>query len=144
MKQNCVEHVEFRQPIPPEVLKNATEPLPAEWFNETEEATSNNETEVAPTNNVPEEATTTTEQLSTETKQVTITLKSTVFTPELLQSLKEIACPFECNGNGECTNGKRIVITFYHRDHDTLVKLHFMFVVYSISTDCYFCLVLTV
>jgi len=83
IRQNCIKHVEFHQPIPEEVLQEARAALPAEWFNESTTVSS------VTTTNAPDEL-------------------DAVFT-DTLRRLKEIDCPFNCNENGQCQNG----ITIY-------------------------------
>jgi len=95
LKQNCIEHVEYHQPIPPEVVQKATEPLPAHWFNETETENTNNETV---------EATITTASEASSTDSVAS--ETNFFTEEFLRNLGEIGCPFDCYGNGECVNSE--------------------------------------
>jgi len=90
LKQNCIAHVEYHQPIPPAVIQSATEPLPAEWFNDTE------------TNSVTEESSTTAPPAPSSTEPEP---ELNFFTEALLRNLKEIGCKFDCRGNGVCHYG---------------------------------------
>jgi len=91
LKQNCIDYVAYNQPIPEDVLKNATAPLPEEWFNSTDYE---NETTVTPT---PTQITT--------NGPITVTQNPGYFTSDLLDNLKDIGCPNDCNGNGVCQKG---------------------------------------
>jgi len=85
LKQNCIEHVEYHQPIPEEIIQSATEPLSEEWFNETEEATTTAAPGASSTGSVAPE--------------------TSFFTIESLSNLRDIGCPFDCYGNGACHEG---------------------------------------
>jgi len=87
LTQNCIEQVDLSQPISDEVLAIALRPLPAEWFNDTETAST---TTMSPT--------------------TTVTQETSVFTPALLQNLQTLYCPFDCNKNGTCVNGIIFII----------------------------------
>jgi len=82
LRQMGIEHVRYHQAIPADILNNVTAPLPVEWFT------------TATTTPSPQESRTNNAKLST-----------LQFPPELLQSLKNNGCPFECSGNGYCQNG---------------------------------------
>lgn len=75
-------------------MRLASASLPVEWFNITDDI---NITEVISIQ--PEPQTTlapggnTTEQLG-------------IFTPELLNTLRDFGCLNDCNGNGKCSKGK--------------------------------------
>ena len=79
IRQSCIKHVEFHQPIPEYVLEEAKAALPAEWLNET---------------------TTASPVTSTKIPDILNTI-----TTDTLKRLEEIDCSFDCNGNGECQNG---------------------------------------
>jgi len=71
----------------------ATEPIPAYWFNN--------------------EFTTTPSPQTTTSLTELVTQESSIFTPELLKSLKDIGCPFDCNSNGECQHGRPFLAFIY-------------------------------
>lgn len=82
LKQNCIKQVELNQPIPEDVLKMARANLPTEWLSTTTEA------------------------------PPTVANSANAFTAKLLQNLKNIGCPFDCYGHGECRNGVFSFIAF--------------------------------
>ncbi|KAH3805310.1 hypothetical protein DPMN_133610 [Dreissena polymorpha] len=47
----------------------------------------------------------TTTPASTTISPVSTTQHNPVFSPEMLESIKDIACPRDCNGNGICVKG---------------------------------------
>ncbi|XP_052766474.1 uncharacterized protein LOC128207536 [Mya arenaria] len=97
IKGTCIEHVRFNQPIPPDVLANAT--APSDWFNETlNETETQNSTTFAPMLS----------PKSTPSPYVAL------FTPELLKDIEDIACPGDCNGHGICDKGQCVCQDGYY------------------------------
>ncbi|XP_052274252.1 von Willebrand factor D and EGF domain-containing protein-like isoform X4 [Dreissena polymorpha] len=82
IKKACIRIVEFNQPIPAEILAN---------FN----TTSNYENNSTNTSDVSFLLSTTPSFLNTS-----------LFTSDLLQRIKEVSCPNDCDNHGQCMNGK--------------------------------------
>jgi len=97
LKKNCLTQVELSLPISQEVQEIATKPLPAEWFNNTEDPFTSTTV-----------ATITPRITSTRDPAITSTVKQerNIITEALFESLNEISCPFDCFENGNCENGK--------------------------------------
>lgn len=79
IKDNCLRHVKFNQPIPKEVLDNIQRP----------------------SQNSSEDNTTTSTTASPDEDQALI------FTPEILETIKELSCLNDCSGNGQCVKGTK-------------------------------------
>ena len=86
LKQNCIAHILHNQPIPNGVLKNATAPLLARKV-------THSPTQTATTNHY------------------TLKQDPANFTYELLESLENIGCVNDCNGNGKCQNGMNVNVS---------------------------------
>lgn len=83
IKDNCKRHVEFNQPIPQDVLDNIQ--IPAN--------NSSDDDNSSTTSPVPISTTTT-------------AAPTNVFSPQLLNNIREMSCPNDCSKKGTCTNGK--------------------------------------
>lgn len=97
LKQNCIAYILYNQPILNGVLKNATTPLPGNWINSTIEQDARKVTQ-APTQ-------------TTTSNSYTLTQDPGYFTSELLESLQDIVCINDCNGNGVCQKGMIVNVT---------------------------------
>jgi len=89
LKQSCIAHVEFNQPIPEDIVRLATAPLPEEWFNITDDTNITDVLAIQPQPTILTPGTT----------------KQSVFNVDLLLSLRDIGCSNDCSGNGECRKG---------------------------------------
>ncbi|XP_052767965.1 uncharacterized protein LOC128208441 [Mya arenaria] len=87
IKETCVEHVKFNQPIPPEVFRNVTA-TPKEWFTNTTNQTEINETGKPTTTPTP------------------VPAYTPLFSVDVLETIASVACPGDCNGHGDCVKGK--------------------------------------
>lgn len=79
IKKECINMVEFNQPIPPEVLDLIKVPTTA------------NNTSWGTTTDIPNPTT------GQQTFQ---------FTPDLLKNIKDVSCINDCSENGKCEKGK--------------------------------------
>jgi len=78
-------------PIPDNIRQRATTPLPSQWFNFTADDSIQDLISIKPN------PTLTTPGITTGSPNI--------FTKDLLNTLKDMGCPYDCHGNGVCMRG---------------------------------------
>lgn len=85
IKKECINIVEFNQPIPQEVLEHIQPP------SDPDNDTTANSTKWSTKNDI---------------SKPTTWQQTFQFTPDLLRNIKDVSCINDCSGNGKCEKGK--------------------------------------